>query len=80
MSSAMILAKLSGMPMSTEASSVTPPASSKGAKVIVEGAFSFAPDSNMPQAAAKIVAAAKKLYGADAQKKVRAAFHARGIL
>jgi hypothetical protein len=48
--------------------------------VILEGQFSFAPDSNMPDAAQDIVDAAQALYGTATADTVRAAFQDRGIL
>ncbi|WP_412540509.1 M36 family metallopeptidase [Longispora sp. K20-0274] len=49
-------------------------------KVILEAHFSFAPDTSMPAAANKTVAAAQALYGTTAANAVQAAFHARGII
>ena len=48
--------------------------------IILEAAFSFPNDATMPQAAAEVVAAAERLYGAGAAAAVQAAFEARGIL
>jgi Zn-dependent metalloprotease len=49
-------------------------------RVILESHFCFAPDTTMPAAAAQTVRTARALYGPAAANKVRAAFHARGIL
>ena len=48
--------------------------------IILEGQFSFAPDTSMPAAAEAIVAAAQQLYGSSAADAVRGAFEERGIL
>jgi zinc metalloprotease ZmpB len=48
--------------------------------LILEAQFSFAPDTNMPDAAQATVNAAQQLYGAAVASTVRAAFQARGIL
>ncbi|WP_433366765.1 M36 family metallopeptidase [Actinoplanes sp. CA-142083] len=49
-------------------------------RVILESQFFFNPEITMPQAAGKTVTTAYFLYGPRAAAKVRAAFHARGIL
>jgi Zn-dependent metalloprotease len=49
-------------------------------RVILEAQFCFAPDTTMPAAATQTVRTARALYGPAAANKVRAAFHARGIL
>ncbi len=48
--------------------------------IILEAQFSFAPDTNMPDAAQDTVDTAQALYGAAVANTVRAAFQARGIL
>lgn len=52
----------------------------KATTAIIEGQFSFAPNTKMPAAAKEIVSAAKKLYGAKAAKQATKAFKDRGIL
>lgn len=47
---------------------------------VLEGQFSFAPDTTMPEAARNIVAAADGLYGSQVARAVFQAFQARGIL
>ena len=49
-------------------------------RVILEAHFCFDPNTSMPAAAKQTVATARALYGPVAAAKVRAAFHARGIL
>jgi Zn-dependent metalloprotease len=49
-------------------------------RVILEAQFCFDPTITMPAAAAQTVTTAKALYGNAAASRVRAAFHARGIL
>ncbi|WP_433604539.1 M36 family metallopeptidase [Dactylosporangium sp. CA-139114] len=49
-------------------------------RVIIEAHFGFDPNTTMPAAARQTVKTAKALYGQAAADKVRAAFHARGIL
>jgi Zn-dependent metalloprotease len=48
--------------------------------LIIEAQFAFAPDTSFHDAALATVAAAQRLYGADAANATRAAFEARGIL
>lgn len=52
----------------------------KADTIILEAAFSFAPDTSMPAAAEKVVAAALYLYGQAEADAVTAAFQERGIL
>jgi Zn-dependent metalloprotease len=52
----------------------------KATTAIIEGTFNFDPATTMPDAAKKVVAAAKELYGKKMAKKATAAFHAKGIL
>jgi hypothetical protein len=52
----------------------------RGSTVIIDAQFDFAADTTFAQAADATVAAAQRLYGADAAAQVRAAFVARGIL
>ncbi|MDF8266110.1 M4 family metallopeptidase [Luteipulveratus flavus] len=52
----------------------------KANKVILEGQFSYAPNTDFAGAAQKTVDAATALYGSTDASTVRAAFHARGIL
>ncbi len=52
----------------------------KADTIILEAQFSFAPDTNMPDAAQATVDTAQSLYGTAAANAVRAAFQARGIL
>lgn len=48
--------------------------------IILEAHFSFPVDATMPEAAAEVVAAAERLYGAADAAAVQAVFEARGIL
>ena len=52
----------------------------KANKVILEGQFGYAPDTDFAQAAQATVDAATQLYGATDAATVKAAFQARGIL
>ncbi|WP_433065325.1 M36 family metallopeptidase [Dactylosporangium sp. CS-033363] len=52
----------------------------KANRVILEAQFRFDPNTTMPAAAKATVNTARVLYGNAAADKVRAAFHARGIL
>jgi Zn-dependent metalloprotease len=49
-------------------------------RIVLESQFGYTPTITMPDAAKVTVATAKALYGPVAANKVRAAFHARGIL
>jgi Zn-dependent metalloprotease len=49
-------------------------------RIILESQFFFNPEITMPQAANLTVITARALYGKQAAAKVKAAFHARGIL
>jgi Zn-dependent metalloprotease len=49
-------------------------------RIILESQFFFNPEITMPQAANLTVITARALYGKPAAAKVKAAFHARGIL
>ncbi|MDX8033783.1 M4 family metallopeptidase [Lentzea sp. BCCO 10_0856] len=51
----------------------------KAARIVLEGQFSYVPDTTFAAAAAATVAAAKKLYGDADAAAVQAAFTARGI-
>lgn len=48
--------------------------------IILEAQFSFTPDTSFRDAALDTVAAARALYGKNAEQKVRKAFQERGIL
>lgn len=52
----------------------------KASTLIVEAQFAFAPDTSFKAAAEATVAAAQRLYGAQAAQAARKAFEARGIL
>ncbi|WP_433469092.1 M4 family metallopeptidase [Spirillospora sp. CA-128828] len=52
----------------------------KAGTLIVEAQFAFAPDTSFKAAANATVAAAQRLYGAQAAQATREAFAARGIL
>ncbi|WP_433478892.1 M4 family metallopeptidase [Spirillospora sp. CA-142024] len=52
----------------------------KAGTLIVEAQFAFAPDTSFKAAAGATVAAAQRLYGAQAAQATREAFAARGIL
>jgi hypothetical protein len=52
----------------------------KADTIILEAQFSYAPDTSFNAAALKTIATAKRLYGATAEKAVRAAFAARGFV
>jgi hypothetical protein len=54
--------------------------SQKADTLILEGMFSYAPDTTMPAAAQATVDAAQQLYGNSAAKTVLKIFQARGIL
>ena len=49
-------------------------------RIILESQFFVTPTITMPQAANLTVITARALYGKQAAAKVKAAFHARGIL
>ncbi len=52
----------------------------KADTLILQGIFSYAPDTTMPAAAQATVDAAKQLYGKSTASAVKAAFQSRGIL